>query len=167
MGFGQNNSWTRFQAATRSQRVASAKRTLQTSKNGPAKPKSHSTKENRNEAPDHQRGTPRKPAREVQCADRRCLTLKCQAIVKTPGRDRGRRRDHRNVDYHEAPRQNGRKPPIRRIAPRHGPDARAVGLLEWDLFDAVPTPSDLIALISWCDHAVAERAAPVYVCPRR
>jgi hypothetical protein len=28
-------------------------------------------------------------------------------------------------------RQNGKKPPIRRIAPGHGPDPRAVGLLEW------------------------------------
>ena len=28
-----------------------------------------------------------------------------------------------------------------------------------DLFDAVLTPSDLVALISWCDRAVAKRAS--------
>jgi heme-degrading monooxygenase HmoA len=38
-----------------------------------------------------------------------------------------------------------------------GLDPRGEGLLEWELFDAVLTPGDLILLISWRDHAAAER----------
>jgi hypothetical protein len=38
-----------------------------------------------------------------------------------------------------------------------GLDPRADGLLEWDLFDAVLTPGDLIVLISWRDAVAAER----------
>jgi heme-degrading monooxygenase HmoA len=38
-----------------------------------------------------------------------------------------------------------------------GLDPRGEGLLEWELFDALLTPGDLILLISWRDHAAAER----------
>ena len=38
-----------------------------------------------------------------------------------------------------------------------GLDPRGEGLLEWELFDAVLTPGDLTLLISWRDHAAAER----------
>jgi heme-degrading monooxygenase HmoA len=37
-----------------------------------------------------------------------------------------------------------------------GLDPRANGILEWDLFDAVLTPGDLILLISWHDYADAK-----------
>jgi heme-degrading monooxygenase HmoA len=38
-----------------------------------------------------------------------------------------------------------------------GLDPRAEGLLEWDVFDAVLTPGDLILMISWRDRESAER----------
>jgi len=38
-----------------------------------------------------------------------------------------------------------------------GLDPRGEGLLEWELFDALLTPGDLTLLISWRDHAAAER----------
>jgi heme-degrading monooxygenase HmoA len=46
-----------------------------------------------------------------------------------------------------------------------GLDPRADGLLEWDLFDAVLTPGDLILLISWHDHAAAERFEGEFTVP--
>ena len=46
-----------------------------------------------------------------------------------------------------------------------GLDPRADGMLEWDLFDAVLTPGDLILLISWKDHAAAERFEDEFTVP--
>src|SRR6201985_3827748 len=46
-----------------------------------------------------------------------------------------------------------------------GLDPRADGLLDWDLFDAVLTPGDLILLISWKDHAAAERFEDEFTVP--
>src|SRR3979490_2228069 len=46
-----------------------------------------------------------------------------------------------------------------------GLDPRANGILEWDLFDAVLTPGDLILLISWHDHAEAERFEDEFTVP--
>jgi hypothetical protein len=46
-----------------------------------------------------------------------------------------------------------------------GVDPRADGLLEWELFDAVLTPGDLILLISWRDHAAAERFEDEFTVP--
>jgi heme-degrading monooxygenase HmoA len=48
-----------------------------------------------------------------------------------------------------------------------GLDPRADGLLDWELFDAVPTPGDLILLISWRDHAAAERFEDEFTVPER
>jgi heme-degrading monooxygenase HmoA len=36
-------------------------------------------------------------------------------------------------------------------------DPHAAGLVEWDVFDAVLTPGNVILLMSWKDHASAER----------
>ena len=44
-------------------------------------------------------------------------------------------------------------------------DPRADGLLDWDLFDAVLSPGDLILLISWKDHAAAERFENEFTIP--
>jgi heme-degrading monooxygenase HmoA len=46
-----------------------------------------------------------------------------------------------------------------------GLDPRADGLLEWDLFDAVLTPGDLILLVSWHDHEAAERFEGEFTTP--
>jgi heme-degrading monooxygenase HmoA len=46
-----------------------------------------------------------------------------------------------------------------------GLDPRANGILEWDLFDAVLTPGDLILLISWHDHAAAEHFEDEFTVP--
>jgi heme-degrading monooxygenase HmoA len=46
-----------------------------------------------------------------------------------------------------------------------GLDPRGEGLLEWDLFDALLTPGDLILLISWRDHAPAERFEDEFTVP--
>src|SRR6202012_2367311 len=46
-----------------------------------------------------------------------------------------------------------------------GLDPRADGILEWDIFDAVLTPGDLILLISWHDHAAAERFEDEFTVP--
>jgi len=46
-----------------------------------------------------------------------------------------------------------------------GLDPRADGILEWDLLDAVLTPGDLILLISWHDHAAAERFEDEFTVP--
>jgi heme-degrading monooxygenase HmoA len=46
-----------------------------------------------------------------------------------------------------------------------GLDPRADGLLEWDVLDAVLTPGDLILLISWHDHAAAERFEGEFTVP--
>jgi heme-degrading monooxygenase HmoA len=46
-----------------------------------------------------------------------------------------------------------------------GLDPRADGLLEWDLFDAVLTPGDLILSISWHDHTAAERFEDAFTVP--
>jgi heme-degrading monooxygenase HmoA len=46
-----------------------------------------------------------------------------------------------------------------------GLDPRADGLLDWELFDAVVTPGDLILLISWRDHASAERFEDEFTVP--
>jgi heme-degrading monooxygenase HmoA len=46
-----------------------------------------------------------------------------------------------------------------------GLDPRADGLLEWDVFDAVLTPGDLILMISWRDHAAAERFEGEFTVP--
>jgi hypothetical protein len=37
-----------------------------------------------------------------------------------------------------------------------GLETDAPGLVSWDVFDAVPTPGDIILLTSWRDKAVAE-----------
>jgi heme-degrading monooxygenase HmoA len=46
-----------------------------------------------------------------------------------------------------------------------GLDPRADNMLDWDLFDAVLTPGDLILLISWKDHAAAERFEDEFTVP--
>jgi len=46
-----------------------------------------------------------------------------------------------------------------------GLDPRADGILEWDLFDAVLTPGDLILLISWHDQTAAERFEDEFTVP--
>jgi hypothetical protein len=42
------------------------------------------------------------------------------------------------------------------IARGLGLEPHASGLVAWDVFDAVLTPGDLIAMITWRDHAAAE-----------
>ena len=38
-----------------------------------------------------------------------------------------------------------------------GLDPRAEGLLDWDVFEAVLTPGDLILLMAWRDHQASVR----------
>jgi heme-degrading monooxygenase HmoA len=46
-----------------------------------------------------------------------------------------------------------------------GLDPRADGMLDWDIFDAVLTPGDLILLISWKDHDAAEHFEDEFTVP--
>jgi heme-degrading monooxygenase HmoA len=46
-----------------------------------------------------------------------------------------------------------------------GLDPRADGILEWDIFDAVLAPGDLILLISWHDHTATERFEDEFTVP--
>jgi heme-degrading monooxygenase HmoA len=46
-----------------------------------------------------------------------------------------------------------------------GLEPEAKGLLSWDVFDAVLTPGDVIALISWRDHSAAEAFEAIAVVP--
>ncbi len=46
--------------------------------------------------------------------------------------------------------------PAGEIASRLGLPADADGLVEWDVFDAILTPGDLVLLLSWRDAAAAE-----------
>lgn len=50
--------------------------------------------------------------------------------------------------------------PVEEVAARLGWRAEAAGLVDWDLFDAVLTPGDLLLLTSWHDPAAAEAAPP-------
>src|SRR5580692_2176031 len=42
------------------------------------------------------------------------------------------------------------------VAEALGVDASAPGLVSWDVFDALLAPGDVIAVVTWCDHAAAE-----------